>query len=457
MKILVLGGGQVGASVVENLASEANDITVIDLDAAPLKLLQDRLDIQTLVGNAAHPSVLQAAGAADCDMLLALTRDDETNLVACKIASSLFNVPTKIARVRSADYVEHGDGHTLEQFGVDTTLCPEQIVTDNLYRLFTCPGALQVVEFANGRAQLVAVRAHTGGELVGKTLDTIADDIPDAECRISAVYRGDRLIIPDGKPVLDSGAEVVFVAATPHVPAILRALRASETPIKRVMIAGGGNIGFRLASRLETDFEVKVIEKRRERCEWLTERLGSTLVLHGEGTDEELLEQEYIDEMDMFCALPNDAEDNIMSALLAKRMGARRVIALVNRLSYADLLQGDRIDVVLSPHLSTIGSLLAYIRRGDIEAVHPLRRGKVEALEAIVHGDRKTSRLVGRMIQDVDLPQGCYISAIVRDERVMMAHHDQVVESGDHLIVFVARRRQVRKVEQLFEVKLGFF
>ena len=457
VKILILGGGQVGSSVVENLCGDANDITVVDLDADLLKALQDRYDIQTIAGNAAHPSVLEAAGADDTDMLLALTRDDETNLIACKLAGTLFNIPTKIARVRAADYVEYKNGSVLEQFTVDTSICPEQIVTDNLYDLFSFPGALQVLEFAGGRVRLVVVNAHEGGQLVGKPLRQISDDLPESECRICAIYRRDRLVIPDGSTVIEPDDEVFFVADTEHIRDILQELRASERPIRRAMIAGGGNIGYRLARKLETGYEVKIIEKRRARCEWLTGHLDHALVLAGEATDEDLLDSENIDQMDVFCALTNDDEDNIMSALLAKRLGARRVIALVNRGSYVDLLQGNRIDVVVSPNLSTIGSILAYIRRGDVEAVHPLRRGAAEAMEAIVHGDRKTSRLVGRMIDEVALPEGCYISARVRQGSVLMAHHDVIIESGDHLIVFVSRRRQIHEIEKLFEVRLGFF
>ncbi len=457
MKILILGGGQVGSTVAENLANDANDITVVDQDEVVLKQLRDRLDIQTLVGNAAHPSVLAAAGADDSDMLLALTRNDETNLVACKLAKDLFNIPTKIARVRAADYMEYGDNKALNYFGVDTSICPEQIVTDNIYQLFEYPGALQVLDFAEGRAQLVVVKALKGGLLVERPLRRIREDLPRAECRISAIYRRDRLIIPDGDTVIEQDDEVFFIASRRFIPAMLRELRKTEKPIKRVMIAGGGNIGFRLASRLENDgYEVKIIENRTPRCEWLTQNLSHTLVLNGEATDEELLEDENIDEMDVFVAITNDDEDNIMSSLLAKRLGARSVIALVNRTSYVDLLQGNRIDIVISPHLSTIGSLLAYIRRGDIEAVHPLRRGAAEAIEAVVHGNRKTSRIVSRRVDELPLPQGCYLSAVVRGEEVLMAHHDLVIESGDHLIIFVSRRRQAKQVEKLLEVKFGF-
>nr|WP_206119025.1 Trk system potassium transporter TrkA [Chromobacterium haemolyticum] len=456
VKILILGGGQVGANVAENLLSENNDITVVDQNAARLKQLQDRLDIRTVAGNAAHPQVLADAGAADSDMVLALTRDDETNLVACKMAEACFNIPTRIARIRSSDYLESEHGDPLAHFGIESAICPEQIVTDHIYQLFAYPGALQVLDFADGKLQLVVSRAHSGGKLLGMPLRHIREHMPDADCRVCAVHRRDTLLVPDGDTVLEEGDEVFFVAAREHVQAMLKELRFSERPLRRIMIAGGGNIGYRLAKLLENDFSVKVIEARPERAQWLAERLEHALVLRGEATDEELLDAENVDEMDVFCALTNDDEDNIMSTLLAKRMGARRVVALVNRTSYVDLLEGHRIDIVISPHLSTIGSILAHIRQGDVEAVHPLRRGASEAMEVIIHGDAQQSRLTGRRIDQIDMPHGSHIVAAIRGEQVLMAHHDLTVENGDHLIIFLSRRRVIRQVEKLIQVKLGF-
>ena len=379
MKILILGGGQVGASVAENLVDEGNDITVVDQDPNLLKVLQDRLDIRTVAGNAALPGVLRHAGADEAEMLLALTRSDETNLLACALAQRHFNIPTRIARIRATDYVD-GELPVLEQFGVEHAICPEQIVTQNLKRLLQYPRALQVIDFAEGRAQLVVSRAQQGGKLLGKPLRQLREDMPDTDCRICAIYRDDRLVQPDGGTVIQEGDEVFFVAARADIPTMLAELRPSEKAVKRVMIAGGGNIGYRLARQLADDYEVKIVEYRAERARWLAENLPGVLVLHGEATDEALLEEENVDEMDAFCALTNDDEDNLMSTLLAKRMGARRVIALVNRASYVDLLEGNRIDIVISPYLSTIGSILAHLRRGDVVAAHPVRRGRAELL-----------------------------------------------------------------------------
>ncbi|MFN3593302.1 MAG: Trk system potassium transporter TrkA [Thiobacillaceae bacterium] len=466
MKIIILGAGQVGSNLAASLVSEANDITVVDLDAAKLAQLQERYDLRTLVGHGAHPGVLRAAGAQDADMLVAVTQSDETNMVACKLAATLFNVPTKIARIRASDYMQHPELFEAKNMAVDYTISPEQEITTYLRRLIDYPEALQVMDFADGRIRLVAVRAH-GGFLVGHELRYLREhlhllmreraQLDKVDARVAAIYRQDRSIIPTGNTVVQEGDEVFFLAATENIRAVLKEIHRADQSVRRVMIAGGGNIGSRLAAALEDDYEVKLLDHNKQRAEQLAERLRQTLVLVGDATDEALLTQENVDEMDVFCALTNDDEDNIMSCLLAKRMGAGKVIALINRASYVDLLQGGEIDVALSPAQATIGPLLTHIRRGDVTVVHSLRRGAAEALEAVVHGDEKSSKLVGRRIEQIPLPEGASIGAILRGDEVIIAHHDTVIRAEDHLIIFVPNKRQVPQVERLFQVNLGFF
>jgi len=457
MKILILGAGQVGSTVAENLVGEANDITIVDQDSEKLHLLQDRLDLRTLTGNAAHPSVLERAGIADTDMLLAVTQSDEVNLVACKLAASLYNTPTRIARIHASDYLERQEVFSANNFCVDYSICPEQILTEYIVKLIEFPEALQVLEFAGGRASLVAVRAFEGGPLVGKPLSFLHTHMPQVKTRVAAIFRKGGPIIPEGGTVVQDGDEIFFIAATDNIRSVLKEIRRMDKPTKRVMIVGGGNIGRRLAKALERDYQVKLIEHNKNSCEILAGELTNTLVLYGDGTDEKLMQQEHIDEVDVFCALTNDDENNIMSSLLAKQGGARKVIALINRSAYVDLVQGSKIDIALSPAHVTIGSLLAYVRQGDVVAVHSLRRGAAEALELVVHGDRQSSRVVGRRIDEIDLPKGATIGAIMRGEEVIMGHHDTVIEAEDHVIVFVINKAMVRKVEKLFQVNLGFF
>jgi trk system potassium uptake protein TrkA len=390
-------------------------------------------------------------------MLVAVTVNDETNMVACKLAGTLFNIPTKIARIRSLDYMKHPDLFAKGNFGVDHVISPEQEITDYLRRLIDYPEALQVVDFGGGRARLVAMKARAGGPLVGHELRDLQKHLPGLDARVAAIFRRDRTIVPEGRTVIQNDDEIFFIAATENIRAVMKEMRRADKTVRRVMIAGGGNIGRRLAAALQEEYEVKLIDHNKKNTQALAQQLGNTLVLTGNGTDEDLLREENIEDMDVFCALTNDDEDNIMSALLAKRLGARKVIALINRSTYVDLLQGGEIDIALSPAQATIGPLLTHIRRGHMAVVHSLRRGAAEALEAVVHGDAKSSKLVNRRIEEVVLPEGVSIGAILRGDEVIIAHHDSVIQSDDHLILFVPNKRLISKVEQLFQVGLGFF
>ncbi len=458
MKIVILGAGQVGASVAENLVRESNDITVVDIDAAKLQNLQDRFDLRTVHGFGSHPSVLRQAGIEDADMLLAVTQSDETNLVACKLAATLFNTPTKIARIRCSDYLKQKDSIcSTENFAVDYIISPEEVLTDYIYKLIEYPEALQVLDFAEGKVRLGAVKAFHGGPLVGHELQYLRKHMPHIDTRVAAIFRKDRPIIPEGNTVIEAEDEVFFVAAAENIRVVMREMRQLDKAAKRVMIAGGGNIGRRLAKSLEQRYQVKLIDHNKKNCERLAAELNSSLVLCGDATDPDLLQAENVEDMDVFCALTNDDENNIMSALLAKRMGARKVIALINRSAYVDLVESGRIDIAISPAQATIGSLLAHVRRGDMAVVHSLRRGAAEALEAVAHGDAKTSRVVGKRVEQVDLPRGATIGAIVRGDQVIIAHHDTVIESEDHVILFVVNKQMISKVEKLFQVDIGFF
>jgi trk system potassium uptake protein TrkA len=458
MKIIILGAGQVGTSVAENLVNEANDITVIDTDSRRLDELQNRLDLRTILGSGAHPDTLLQAGAEDADLMLAVTNSDEVNMAACQIAHTLFRTPTKIARIRATQYLTHPEIFAANAIPIDVIISPEQIVTDYIQRLIEYPSALQVLDFAGGRVQLVAVRVIQGGPLIGHEIRELRDHLPGIDTRVAAVYRRDRPIIPEGDTVIEEGDEVFFIAAKQHLRQVLGELRKLEKPVKRVMLAGGGNIGRRLAAALETRaYSVKLIDHNPERTREVAEQLHKTVVLMGDAADEDLLLQEGIEDTDVFCALTNDDEANILSAMLAKRLGARKVMSLINRGSYVDLVQNvGSMDIAISPQQATIGSLLAHVRRGDVVAVHALRRGAAEAIEAVAHGDANTSRVVGRAIEDIKMPRGVTMGAIVRGNDVLMAHHDTVIESDDHIILFVVDKRHIPEVERLFQVSFGF-
>lgn len=457
MKIIILGAGQVGSSLAASLASEANDITVVDGDAERLRELSATLDIRTVQGHASHPNVLRDAGGEDADILIAVTSSDEVNMIACQVAYTYFRTPTKIARVRSTNYFARKGLFGDEGIPIEDVISPEQVVTNYVKRLIENPGALQVLSFADGKAQLVGTRAVHGGPLVGNPLAAIRRHMPSIDTRVAAIFRRDRSIVPEGNTIIEAGDEVFFLAATGDIRAVMSELRRVEEGYKRIMIAGGGNIGERLAEAIETRYQVKIIERNPNRARKLASTLSKTVVLHGSATDKQLLLEENIEDIDVFCALTNDDEANIMSALLAKRLGARKTIALINNPAYVDLLQGDDIDIAFSPQQATLGTLLTKVRRGSVSTVHSLRRGAAEAIELVAKGDSKVSRVVGRRIDEIDLPEGTTIGAVVRKDKVMMGHDDIVIESEDHVILFVVDKKRIRDVEKLFSVGLGFF
>ena len=457
MKIIILGAGQVGGTLAENLAGEQNDITVVDTDGARLAELAERLDIGTVTGRGSYPAVLRQAGAEDADMLIAVTNSDEVNMVACQVAYSLFRTPTKIARIRAAAYSQKEKLFGNDALPIDVIISPEQVVTDYIKRLIEHPGALQVVNFAGGRVQLVAVRAYHGGPLVGNAIRQLRKHMPNVDTRVAAIFRHNRALLPEGNTIIEADDEVFFIAARNDIRAVMSELRRLEQNSKRVVIDGGGNIGFRLAKSIETRYNVKIIERNEDRCQVLSEQLHHTVVMHGTGTDRDRLIKANIENADVFCALTNDDEANIMASLLAKRLGARKVMTLISNPAYVDLVQGRDIDIAISPQQATIGSLLTHVRRGDIVNVYSLRRGAAEAIEAVAHGDARSSKVVGKRIEDIDLPEGTTIGAIVRAEKVLIAHDHIVIEADDHVILFVMDRRRIRDVEKLFQVGFTFF
>ena len=457
MKIIILGAGQVGISTAEILAKEDNDITLIDNVASQVEGLQDRLDIRTIVGSASHPSVLEQAGGPDADLILAVTDQDEVNMAACQVAYTLFRTPKKIARIRSVEYLTHTEIFSDESIPVDVIISPEQLITQHVLHLIEYPGALQVVDFAGGKIQLVGLKAYHGGPLVGRELRTIREDLPTVEARVAAIYRHDRPIIPEGDTIIEPNDEVFIVAAAPHIPIVMSEFCPVEAPGQNIMLVGAGKIGLQLARTLEqNNYQVKLIEHGAERARQVAEQLDATIVLRGDAADEDLMLQENIDAMDVFCSLTNDDEANILSAMLAKRLGAHRAMALINRSAYVDLIESSVLDVAISPSLITVGSLLTHVRRGDTIAVHSLRRGAAEAIETIAHGDATSSSVVGRRIEEISLPSGTRVGALLRNQEVIIPHHDTVIEAEDHVILFVIDKKHIRDVERLFQVKVTF-
>jgi trk system potassium uptake protein TrkA len=456
MKIIILGAGQVGGSLALSLANEDNDITLVDTEAAVLQGIQDRADLRTIVGEASHPSVLAQAGAKDADMVVALTNSDETNMVACQVAYTLFHTPTKIARIRAVEYLTYSDLFVQEALPVDVLISPEHLISQYIQRLIEHPGSLQVLDFADGKVKLLAMRAEPNGPLIGKKIQEIWEAMPETEAKVVAIYRNNKSITLHNEGHIQVEDEVFFLASSSNAASIITQLRGTNKPYKRVLLAGGGNIGLHLAKSLEKKYQVKIIERYPDRANYLSEALNKTIVLQGDAADQDMLREENIENTDVFCSLTNDDEANILSAMLAKRLGANKVMSLINRPSYVDLVESGMIDIAISPQQVTLGTLLAHVRKGDIVAVHSLRRGAAEAIEAVAHGDKKTSKVVGRKIEQINLPNGATIGAIARGEEVIMAEADIIIESEDHVIIFLADKSAVKDIERLFQVSATF-
>ncbi|MBK1780715.1 Trk system potassium transporter TrkA [Advenella sp. WQ 585] len=458
MKILIIGAGRVGSSVAENLVSEQNDITVVDTNPDRLTYLQERFDLRCVLGDGSLPDVLEEAGADDTDLLVACAATDAANLVACTIARDVFNIPRRIVRVRGQSY---SDNETLlaESFGVDFIISPEKSVTQYLYSLIEFPEALQVVEFAQGRVSVVILKVGHKSSLIGHHIDETHLNLPNLNTRILEVMRGEVSISMNRVGAIQANDELVLAIDTRQARESIASFHKEKKRIRSIMIAGGGNIGYRLAKELaEDDYNIRIIESNKARCEWLASMLPeNVLVLHGNGTDESLLESENIAEMDTWLALTNDDEDNIMSSLLAKRLGARKVIALISRQAYGELMQGSMIDIAVSPAQATIGALLRDVRQGAVVTGHRLRRGAAEVIEFEVLGDISSSKLVDRSVKDIQFPKSSTLAVIFREGYLIMPEPDTVIRQADHVIVYAANRETMKKVEKMFQVSAMFF
>ena len=457
MKIIILGAGQVGTTLAANLVSEDNDITLVDNESQHLQNLQDKHDLRVVKGSPSSPKILRDAGAADADLMVAVTASDETNMIACQLGYTLFNTPTRIARIRNAEYLREKDKlFNDENVPIDHLISPENLVTDEITRLIAYPGALQVAYFANNRISIVIVKAYYGGPLVGYALSAFKEHMPHIDCRIISILRNDRLIRPQGSTIIEAGDEITFICATEHIKAVMSELQRLEKTYKHIMIVGSGNIASGVAKQLEDKYQVKLIERDGEKAKVLAERLSKTLVFHGDASDQNLLFEEHIESVDVFLSLSADDEANIMSALLAKRLGAKKAMVLIQRMAYINLIQGGTIDIAVSPQQATISALLGHVRKGDIKNVASLRHGTAEAIELVVHGDATTSNVVGRQIGDIKLPVGAMIAAILRKNEVIIARRQVVIEEGDNVIVYINDKKSVSEIEKLFQPSAFF-
>ncbi len=459
MNILILGAGQVGSSLTKVLTEQNNDVTVVDLNATNLQKLQDRFDIRTVHGQASDPEILLQAGLAETDLLIAATLRDDTNILACHLAHILHKTPTKIARVRNDNYQKHKylfDPEKNENaIPIDALISPEKLVKDYIMQLVQYQGVLQVVDFAEGKVRIVAMRVRSNSMLVGKEIREIKHYLPaKIKTRIVAIYRQGEVLMPTGNTVIMHNDEVFFMAVPNDIPAIIEELKTTKIkPSKNIMIAGGGNIGFNLAKELEKQHQVKIIDRNISQARFIAETLDEAIIIHGDVADKSLLTEENIDEIDLFIAVTNSDEANIISGMLAKKLGVKRVLALVNNQSYIDLIHLNSIDVAISAHQITTSHLLHYIREGSTVKVSTLRRGAAEAIEVIVQGSENSSQIIGKKIGKIDWPADITIGCIIREDEVMLAHRDITIEAEDHVVLFLTDPSRAEEITELFSPK----
>ena len=454
-KIIVFGGGQVGSSVAKILSDDGNDITLVDVDKSVLENLKEQIDIKTIHGLASHPSIQRLADAENSDMVIAVTGNDEVNMAACHVAKNIFNVPKRIARLRANEYLNDEDGFEKKFFSINDVISPNILVTDYVKNIIDHPGAFQAFRFASGKVHVIAATVLSNGPLARKRLSEFREHLPNVDVKVVAIFREKKYLIPDDDTFIMPDDDVLFIATEENMRFMSELRKMTDEP-HNVMIAGGGRVGSALAKKLEDAYNLKLIEKDKLIAKNISENLSSTVVLHNDIADETMLKNENINEVDYFCAVTSDDQANILSAKLAKDMGAGKTIAIVNKSSYRNLVSKE-IDVVVSPEDVTIGSLLASVRTSDIVSVNRIGNIDGEVMEIIAHGDKKTSNLVGNKISQLELPKSIIIGAVVRDGNVLLANEDIEIRDEDHIIIFAFDKKELPTIEKLFQVNVGFF
>ena len=449
MKIVILGAGRIGGSLARNLSNSNYEVCIVDENKNKLSDLEDKLDIMTVEGHASQLSTLKKSGLDEETIIIAVTSNDEVNIIACQIAKKVFNVKKTICRFKDNSYFEQlgifGDGV------IDIPISPEDEITSYLKELIDHPGAGQIETFANGKVKLVSVKAKKKGKLVGRELKGIKDDMPDVDAFIAAIYRKGHPFIPTGDTVIKENDEIYFISSESDIGSIVDEFRDHEEQYSRIMIVGGGKVGFSLAKHLEKSYNVKLIDSNTERCMTLSKELDKTIVLNGSATDETLLKRENISNIDIFCALTDDDETNVMSSLLAKKMGAKKTMIILNNPSYLGLVPGF-IDIYIAPYRLTVSSVLQDLRESDVaqDVILKVNTG-AEAIEGIVHANEFTSPLFGKPIKDIPLPEGSAIAAIIRHGELIMPSSTVELTLNDHLVIFLSDKNKVGEVEVLFK------
>ncbi len=454
MKIVIIGAGEVGFHIASRLAHENKDVVVIDQNPEAIRRVSDKLDVQTVIGSGSSPVLLEEAGVRGAEILLAVTNSDETNLAACLAATILSPATKKLARIRNADFDEYHAAFREHAPHIDTVINPDIEVVKTIDRLMSYPGAADVAEFAGGRVKFVGIYLDPGSRLANVRLSEFSEKIEDQNPLIAAVVRDEELIIPRGDDRLMPDDLVYFISEEKSLQDTLTFFGKHSQPVQNALIAGGGRVGYRLARLLEEkSIYTKIIEKEAEKCTALAESLNKTVVLHGDGSDQELLKEENIQDMDVFIALTNDEETNILASLLAKNMGVRKTITRISKFSYSPLMTTIGIEQVVSSRLSAVNTILQHIRKGKVLSAISIKDEQAEVIEAVA---LETSDLVGKPLHAVSFPKGALVVGIIHNDEITIPSGDSVIEPEDRIIIF-ARREAIPKVEKILTVKLEYF
>ena len=454
MNFIIAGAGEVGYHLASRLSQEKMDVVVIEKDEGKVKHVIDTLDVQTIHGSGSSVEILKQAGIEDADMLIAVTDSDEVNMIYCLVASAQTKVPIKIARIRNPEYAQDIGILGEKNLNIDLTINPEQEMVRTISRLVEIPDATDVVEFAEGRVRITGIKVDPNSYVIGKKLKNLDKENEKHDIIIAAIFRDDKVIIPRGDDIIQENDLVYAVTEASKILTITNYFKEKERHTQRVMILGGGEIAVELAQRFEKkNIKTKIIEHNEQRCLEIAEKLEKTIVLRGDGTDRELLEEENIKDVDVFITISESEQTNILVSLLAKRLGAKKVISLINNLTYTSLVSNIGVDVVISPHLSAISRILQFIRKGKVLSVASFHKENAEAIEIVA---LETSDLVNKPLRDIKFPRGAIIGAVVRDKEIIIPTGDTLILPDDRVIIFTLTSA-IPSVEKTLTVKMDYW
>ena len=458
MRVIICGAGQVGYNIAAYLSKEENEVTLIDINASLIAQINENLDVRGLVGHASNPDTLNGAGANDADMIIAVTHSDEVNMVACQIGHSLFGIPKKIARIRAQSYLQPAWSNLFSRahMPIDVIISPEVVIATDIYQRLAVPGTTFVASLADGLAHLIGVVCKEDCPVINTPLNQLRNLFPDLSFKVVAILRDNVPIIPSQDEQLMVGDEVFFAVDTHHLKRTMAAFGNEETEARRIVIAGGGNIGYGLAQLLMEKgrgIQIKMIEHNEERAQFLSDNLEGVIVLRGDALAQGILEEASIENVETFVAVTNDDESNILGSLLAKQRGANRVVTLVNNEAYSSLVSPLGIDTIVSPRATIVGTIMQHVRKGRIKGLYNLRDGFAEIIEAEVSD--KVS-IVNAPIEDLEIANEVIVAAIIRDDEVLMPEAAQIIKVDDRVIILAAQE-QVSEVEKMFSVQVDLF